>query len=144
MEAPLLSSLLNAGVGGLILIALVYFWKLKSTDQEALLARMDKIVDRHLAAEEANRKQVADLSETNHTLFDRVITVCTNLGSAIDQLSANTRANERALNELSASTKANELAIRELRNEMRQIGGPAPQSQKSLGREDPRPPFAPG
>jgi hypothetical protein len=70
MEAPLISNLLNAGVGGLILIALFYFWKLKSVDQESLLTRIDKIVDRHLAAEESNRKQVADLSETNHTLFD--------------------------------------------------------------------------
>jgi methyl-accepting chemotaxis protein len=144
MEAPLISNLLNAGVGGLILIALFYFWKLKSVDQESLLTRIDKIVDRHLAAEESNRKQVADLSETNHTLFDRVITVCTNLGAAIDQLSANTRANERALNELSASTKANERAIQELRNEMRQIGGPPSIPQKSLGREDPHPPFGPG
>jgi hypothetical protein len=153
--ATLISNLLNAGVGGLILVALFYFWRLKSVDQESLLARIDKIVDRHLASEEANRKQIAaseeanrkqiaDLSETNRALFDRVITVCTSLGAAINELSSNTRANERALQELSNSTKANERAIQELRAEMRQIGGPPSIPQKSLGREDPHPPFGPG
>jgi hypothetical protein len=45
------------------------------------------------------------------------------------------------LQELSNSTKATERAIQELRAEMRQIGGPPSIPQKSLGREDPRPPF---
>jgi hypothetical protein len=166
VEPNIIGSLAGLGAAGAVIIALVLTQKARAeADKEAALLkaaadkesldRTDKIVDRHLAAEAANRDQVRDLSEQNRALFDRVITVCTSLGIAIQELSAstkaqerailelstNTKANERALLELSASTKANEKAITDLRAEFRSLGGP--QSPKALGHNDPRP-FGPG
>jgi hypothetical protein len=163
MDPTIVSKLLDAGLGGVVLATVFYVWKLKSADQENLLTRFDKIVDRIVHSEESNRnqimemaalnrKQVGDLSDQSRGLFDRVITVCTTLGSAIQELSANTKANERALIELSANTKAqekailelsastraNEKAIQDLRNEVHAIAGPA--VRKALGQDDP-PPF---
>jgi hypothetical protein len=148
VEPTIIGSLAGMGAAGAVILALVLTQKaraesdkeaalLKAAADTALLDRIDRIVDRHALSEEANRKQLGEIAESNRGLFDRVITVCSNLGSAINELSANTRANERALVELSSSTKANEKAINDLRCEFRQIGGPPP--ARAIGQGDPRP-----
>jgi hypothetical protein len=153
LEPAIISSLAGLGAAGAVIIALLLTQKAKAeADKEAailkaaadkeLVDRFEKIVDRHLISEEANRRQVSEMAESNRGLFDRVITVCTSLGGAINELSTNTRANERALVELSSSTKANEKAIIDLRCEFRSLGGPPP--VKAIGHEDPRPPFVSG
>lgn len=152
MDPTLIGSLSGMGAAGAVIIALVLTQKARAeADKQAaadrgaadaaLLDRIDKIVDRHLASEQANRQQVDELAESNRGLFDRVITVCTSLGGSINELSTNTRANERALQELSSSTKANEKAINDLRCEFRSIGGPPQHRALPPGEA---PPFGPG
>jgi hypothetical protein len=127
MEAGLISNLASLGSAGAVIIALVYFWKLKAEADQKVLDRIDKIVDRHLSSEEANRQQIRELSEQNRSLFDRVINICMDLSNAV--------------RELTSSTRANEKAIIDLRHEFRSLGGPQP--HKAIGQEDPRP-FGPG
>jgi hypothetical protein len=130
LEASIVSGLASLGAAGAVIIALFYYMqhetardKLRIENDQKVLDRIDRIVDRHLASEESNRKQITDLSETNRVLFDRVIGICLELSNSIK--------------ELSSSTKANEKAIMELRAEIRSIGGPTP--PRALGHEDPRP-----
>lgn len=141
MDPTLITSLFSAGTGGVIIAAFIIFSRDKKETNDTVLDRLDKIVDRHLASEESSRKQIADQAAAIHGLFDRVIAVCNGLGTAIQELSSNTRANEKALQELSSSTKANEKAIQDLRQEFRSLGGP--QSHRALGHDE-APPFGKG
>jgi 3-polyprenyl-4-hydroxybenzoate decarboxylase len=134
VEASIVSGLASLGAAGAVIIALFYYMqhettrdKLRIENDQKVLDRIDKIVDRHLAAEEANRRQIGELSEANHSLFDRVIGLIMELSNSIK--------------ELTASNKAHEKAILELRAELRSLVGPP--AHKAIGHEEPRP-FGPG
>jgi DNA replication initiation complex subunit (GINS family) len=138
VEPTVIGSLAGLGAAGAVIIALLLTQKakaeadkeaalLKAAAEKVILDRFDKIVDRLLVSEEANRQQIRELSESNRTLFDRVIGICMELSNSIKELSSGARANEKA--------------ITELRAELRSLAGPA--QPKALGHEEPRP-FGPG
>jgi hypothetical protein len=138
VEPTVIGSLAGLGAAGAVIIALLLTQKaraeadkeaaiLKAAAEKVILDRFDKIVDRLLVSEEANRQQIRELSESNRTLFDRVIGICMELSNSIKELSSGARANEKA--------------IIDLRAELRSLGGP--QAHKALGHEEPRP-FGPG
>jgi uncharacterized protein YgfB (UPF0149 family) len=151
MEPTIITGLASMGAAGAVIIALYYHQKNETEREKArnesdqkVIDRIDRIVDKHLATEDVNRNQVAALAEQYHGLIDRVITVCSGLGSAIQELSTNTKASERAIQELAASAKANEQAakanekaIQDLRAEFRSLGGP--QQRRAIGQDEPRP-----
>ena len=102
----IISSLVNLGTGGAVIIALVYFWRMKDQGDKFLLDRIDKIVDRHLAEERSAREQNKVLFDEVRTLFDRVIGICNELSKAVRDLAAATHANERAIVELKEQFKS--------------------------------------
>jgi hypothetical protein len=136
VEASAISGLAGLGAAGAVILAMFYYLqhearrdKLRAEGDQKILDRIDKIVDRHLASEELNRHQIGEMSDQNRMLFDRVINICTDLSTAV--------------RELTSSTRANEKAIIDLRAELRSLAGPT--QPKALGHEDPLDrPFGPG
>jgi uncharacterized protein YoxC len=127
MEPQILSSLVNLGAAGAVIVVVVYLLKYKAESDKTFLDRLDKIENRHMDEERADRDQTKALFDQTRTLFDRVIGICNDLSSAVKELSNSTRANEKA--------------IQELRVEFRMIAGPG---QRGLPHEDNPRPFGSG
>lgn len=118
-----IGQLVNLGTGGAVIIALVYFWRMKEVSEKFLLDRIDKIVDRHLESEKASRDQIRELATQNRDLFDRVIAICNDLSLAVKDLRDATRSNDATTKALMAVSQANEQAIQELRADIKLIRG---------------------
>jgi hypothetical protein len=124
VEPQILTSLVNLGAAGAVIVVVIYLLKYKAESDKTFLDRLDKIENRHLDEERADRDQTRALFDQTRVLFDRVIGICNDLSAAVRDLSNNTKANEKA--------------IQELREEFRMIAGPRP--LRSLPHEDnPRP-----
>jgi hypothetical protein len=123
VEPQILTSLVNLGAAGAVIVVIIYFLKYKAESDKTFLDRLDKIENRHLDEERADRDQTRALFDQTRVLFDRVIGICNDLSAAVRDLSNNTKANEKA--------------ILELREEFRMIAGP--RSHRSLPHEDPPP-----
>jgi hypothetical protein len=129
MEPQILTSLVNLGGAGAVIFVVIYFLKYNADTNKTFLERLDKIENRHMDEEKADRDQTRALFDQTRVLFDRVIGICNDLSAAVRDLSNNTKANEKA--------------ILELREEFRMIAGP--RSHRSLPYEEPPPrPLSPG
>lgn len=123
MEPQILTSLVNLGAAGAVIVVVIYLLKYKAESDKTFLDRLDKIENRHLDEERADRDQTRALFDQTRVLFDRVIGICNDLSSAVRDLSNNTKANEKA--------------IHELREEFRMIS--TPRSHRPLPHEEPPP-----
>jgi hypothetical protein len=123
MEPQILTSLVNLGAAGAVIVVVIYLLKYKAESDKTFLDRLDKIENRHLDEERADRDQTRALFDQTRVLFDRVIGICNDLSAAVRDLSNNTKANEKA--------------IHELREEFRMIS--APRSHRPLPHEEPPP-----
>jgi uncharacterized protein YoxC len=130
MEPQILTSLVNLGAAGAVIVVVIYLLKYKAESDKTFLDRLDKIENRHLDEERADRDQTRALFDQTRALFDqtrvlfdRVIGICNDLSAAVRDLSNNTKANEKA--------------IHELREEFRMIS--APRSHRPLPHEEPPP-----
>lgn len=92
--------------------------KERAERDKLFLDRLDRIEDRHLGEEKADREQVRDLFGQLRGLFDRVIAICNELSLAVKDLRTATQSNEATTKGLMDATKANEAAIIELRKEL--------------------------
>jgi hypothetical protein len=123
VEPQILTSLVNLGAAGAVIVVIIYFLKYKAESDKTFLDRLDKIENRHLDEERADRDQTRALFDQTRVLFDRVIGICNDLSAAVRDLSNNTKANEKA--------------IQELREEFRMIA--SPRSHRSLPHDEPPP-----
>lgn len=117
MEPAILSNLVNLGSAGAVIVVVVYLLKYKAESDRTFLDRLDRIENRHVDEERADRDQTKALFEQVRNLFDRVMGVCTDLSTTVKELS-------NTVKELSDSTRAHEKAIQDLRDEIRQLEGP--------------------
>jgi predicted negative regulator of RcsB-dependent stress response len=102
MPTPdVVSALIQGGFSGILIVALYFAWKLFTSTQVSTIDRIDKIVDRHIAAESLAREQIDRLSTQNRDLFDKVLAVCRDL-------SANNQSLAAAVTDLRDATKSNE------------------------------------
>jgi hypothetical protein len=129
VEPQIVTSLVNLGAAGAVIVVVIYLLRYKAESDKTFLDRLDKIENRHLDEERADRDQTRALFDQTRVLFDRVIGICNDLSAAVRDLSNNTKANEKA--------------IHELREEFRMIS--APRTHRPLPHEEPSPrPLSPG